>query len=58
MAKIIKLTESDLEKIIKRVLKEDEISLPEMENVPLGKVEALQQALINAGYNIGPTGAD
>jgi peptidoglycan hydrolase-like protein with peptidoglycan-binding domain len=58
MAKIIKLTESDLEKIIKRVLKEDEISLPEMENVPLGKVEALQQALINAGYNIGPTGAE
>ena len=58
MAKIIRLTESDLEQIIKRVLKEDEISLPDMENVPLGKVEAIQQALINAGYNIGPTGAD
>jgi peptidoglycan hydrolase-like protein with peptidoglycan-binding domain len=58
MAKIIKLTESDLEQIIKRVLKEDAAPLPDMENVPLGKVEAVQQALINAGYDIGPTGAD
>ena len=58
MAKIIRLTESDLEKIIKRVLKEDEAPLPDMENVPLGKVEAVQQALINAGYDIGPTGVD
>ena len=58
MARIIKLTESDLEKIIKRVLKEDAAPLPDMENVPLGKVEAVQQALINAGYDIGPTGAD
>jgi peptidoglycan hydrolase-like protein with peptidoglycan-binding domain len=58
MVKIIRLTESDLEQIIKRVLKEDAAPLPEMENVPLGKVEAVQQALINAGYDIGPTGAD
>ena len=58
MAKIIKLTESDLERIIKRVLKEDAAPLPDMENVPLGKVEAVQQALIDAGYDIGPTGVD
>ncbi len=56
--RIIKLTESDLEKIVKKVLKEDADALPEMENVPLGKVEAVQQALVDAGYDIGPTGVD
>jgi len=56
--RIIKLTESDLEKIIKKVLREDVDALPEMENVPLGKVEAVQQALVDAGYDIGPTGVD
>jgi peptidoglycan hydrolase-like protein with peptidoglycan-binding domain len=58
MAKIIRLTESDLEQIIKRVLREDAAPLPDMENVPLGKVEAIQQALVDAGYDIGPTGVD
>jgi hypothetical protein len=58
MVKIIKLTESDLEQIIKRVLREDAAPLPDMENVPLGKVEAIQQALVDAGYDIGPTGVD
>jgi hypothetical protein len=48
-----------LKKTIKKVLlREDEESLPDMENVPLGKVEAVQQALVDAGYNIGPTGVD
>jgi peptidoglycan hydrolase-like protein with peptidoglycan-binding domain len=56
--RIIKLTESDLEKIVKKVLKEDADALPEMENVPLGKVEAIQQALVDAGYDVGPTGVD
>jgi hypothetical protein len=56
--RIIKLTESDLEKIVKKVLKEDVDALPEMENVPLGKVEAIQQALVDAGYDVGPTGVD
>ena len=56
--RIIKLTESDLEKIVKKVLKEDADALPEMENIPLGKVEAVQQALVDAGYDIGPTGVD
>ena len=56
--RIIKLTESDLEKIVKKVLREDVDVLPEMENVPLGKVEAVQQALVDAGYDIGPTGVD
>ena len=58
MTRIVKLTESDLERIVKRVLKEDAAPLPDMENVPLGKVEAVQQALIDAGYDIGPTGVD
>jgi len=56
--RIIKLTESDLEKIIKRVLKEDPQPLPDMENVPLDKVQSVQQALIDAGYDVGPDGAD
>ena len=56
--RIIKLTESDLEKIVKKVLREDAAPLPDMENVPLGKVEAVQQALVDAGYDIGPTGVD
>ena len=56
--RIIKLTESDLEKIIKKVLREDVDALPEMENVPLGKVQAVQQALVDAGYDIGPGGVD
>jgi peptidoglycan hydrolase-like protein with peptidoglycan-binding domain len=58
MKKIIKLTESDLEKIVKRVLKEDVEIEPEMANVPLNKVQSVQQALIDAGYNVGPEGAD
>ena len=56
--KIIELKESDLEKIIKKVLKEDADALPEMEDVPLGKVESVQQALVNAGYDVGPDGVD
>jgi peptidoglycan hydrolase-like protein with peptidoglycan-binding domain len=56
--RIIKLTESDLEKIVKKVLKEDPQPLPDMENVPLGKVEAIQQALVDAGYDVGPSGVD
>lgn len=57
--KIVRLTESDLKKIVNKVLlREDAEALPEMENIPLGKVEALQQALVDAGYNIGPTGVD
>ena len=55
----VQLTESDLKKTIKKVfLREDDEALPDMENVPLGKVEAVQQALVDAGYNIGPTGVD
>ena len=58
MKKIIKLTESDLEQIIKRVLKEDSQLLPDMENVPLDKVKSVQQALVDAGYDVGPYGVD
>ena len=58
MAKIIKLTESDLEQIIKRVLKEDLPSVPAANDVPGNKVRAIQNALIKLGYNVGPTGAD
>ena len=43
-------------KKVNNLLKEDMEALPEMENVPLGKVEAVQQALVNLGYNLGNTG--
>jgi peptidoglycan hydrolase-like protein with peptidoglycan-binding domain len=38
------------------LLSEDMEALPEYEDVSLGKVEAVQQALVNLGYNIGSTG--
>ena len=49
MTKIIKLTESDLERIIKRVLKEDLPSVPAANDVPGNKVRAIQNALIKLG---------
>ena len=56
---VTQLTESDLKKSIKKgLLREDVESLPDMKNVPLGKVESVQQALIDAGYDVGPTGVD
>ena len=58
MTKIIKLTESDLERIIKRVLKEDAPELKQANEVPVNKIKTIQNALIRAGYNVGPTGAD
>jgi peptidoglycan hydrolase-like protein with peptidoglycan-binding domain len=57
--KIIKLTESDLKKIIQKVLlKEDLPSVAAAENVPGNKIRAIQNALIKLGYNVGPSGAD
>jgi peptidoglycan hydrolase-like protein with peptidoglycan-binding domain len=57
--KIIKLTESDLKKIIQKVLlKEDLPSVPAASDVPGNKVRTIQNALIKLGYNVGPTGAD
>lgn len=44
--KTIKLTESDLTKIVKKVLTEQATD----------KVKAVQQALVNLGYNLGNTG--
>jgi peptidoglycan hydrolase-like protein with peptidoglycan-binding domain len=58
MTKIIKLTESDLERIIKRVLKEDLPSVAAASDVPGNKVRTIQNALIKLGYDVGPTGAD
>jgi peptidoglycan hydrolase-like protein with peptidoglycan-binding domain len=59
MENVIRLTESDLKKTIKKVLlREDDEPLPEMKTVPLGKVEAVQQALVDAGYSVGPKGVD
>jgi peptidoglycan hydrolase-like protein with peptidoglycan-binding domain len=46
MKKVIRLTESDLEKIVKRVLKEQSDN----------KVKLVQQALISKGYKIEPNG--
>lgn len=38
------------------LLSEDMEPVAGMENVPLGKVEAVQQALVDLGYNLGKTG--
>ena len=46
MKKVIRLTESDLEKIVKRILKEQSDN----------KVKLVQQALISKGYEIDPNG--
>jgi peptidoglycan hydrolase-like protein with peptidoglycan-binding domain len=57
--KIIKLTESDLKKIIQKVLlKEDLPSVAAADNVPGNKIRTIQNALIKLGYNVGPSGAD
>jgi len=56
---VIRLTESDLKKSIKKgLLMEDDEPLPEMKPFPLGKVESVQQALVDAGYSVGPKGVD
>lgn len=56
---VIRITESDLKKTIKKVfLREDVESLPKTKNIPLGKVQAVQQALVDAGYSVGPPGVD
>lgn len=39
------------------LLSEDMEPVAGMESVPLGKVEAVQQALVNLGYNLGNTGS-
>jgi peptidoglycan hydrolase-like protein with peptidoglycan-binding domain len=39
-----------------KTLNEDMEPIAGMESVPLGKVEAVQQALVNLGYNLGNTG--
>lgn len=63
MSRIVRLTESDLEQIIKKVLKEDIKTNVNPKNLKLGdrgpEVEKLQQRLIDMGVLIlrkGPTG--
>jgi len=68
MKRIIKLTESDLEQIVKKVLKEQSaIGAPNfgMYQMPdfmnrgnRNGVESVQRALIKKGYDVGPSGAD
>jgi peptidoglycan hydrolase-like protein with peptidoglycan-binding domain len=56
--RIVKLKESDLEKIVRKVLNEDVDVIPDMIDVPTDKVSAVQQALVDKGYDVGPTGVD
>jgi hypothetical protein len=52
----IKLTEQDLEKIVKKVLKE-QISVPSVNRGKKGnEVIQIQQELVNKGYNLGTSG--
>lgn len=57
MKKIIKLTESDLETIVKRVINEQNYGLPNF-STNLGGIKSIQQALINKGYSVGKEEVD
>jgi peptidoglycan hydrolase-like protein with peptidoglycan-binding domain len=66
MKRIIKLTESDLEQIVKKVLNEQSVigapnfgmyQMPDFMNRGNG-IESIQRALIKKGYDVGPSGAD
>ena len=57
MKKIIKLTESDLETIVKRVINEQNYGLPNF-STNLGGIKGIQQALINKGYSVGKDEVD
>ena len=67
MSKIIRLTESDLTRIVKRVINEQlanakvtnkpSSEIPNFMTMPNG-VELVQRALLKKGYNVGMKGAD
>ena len=67
MSKIIRLTESDLTRIVKRVINEQlanarvtnkpSSEIPNFMKMPNG-VELVQRALLKKGYNVGMKGAD
>ena len=72
MSKLFKMSDEEISRILNlhesakqkelsgknanNLLIEDMEPVAGMENVPLGKVEAVQQALVNLGYNLGKTG--
>ena len=72
MSKLFKMSDEEISRILNlhesakqkelsgkkvhNLLKEDMEPIAGMESVPLGKVEAVQQALVNLGYNLGNTG--
>jgi hypothetical protein len=70
MKKVIRLTESDLEKIVKRVLKEQSVigapnygmidwkSYDKPSNNSTDRVIEIQKSLIRKGYDVGKRGAD
>ena len=74
MSKLFKMSDEEISRILNlhesakqkelsgkkvhNLLKEDMEPIAGMESVPLGKVEAVQQALVNLGYNLGTTGSN
>lgn len=74
MSKLFKMSDEEISRILNlhesakqkersgkntnNLLKEDMEPIAGMESVPLGKVEAVQQALVNLGYNLGDTGSN
>lgn len=74
MSKLFKMSDEEISRILNlhesakqkersgknthNLLKEDMEPVAGMESVPLGKVEAVQQALVNLGYNLGTTGSN
>jgi peptidoglycan hydrolase-like protein with peptidoglycan-binding domain len=72
MSKLFKMSDEEISRILNlhesakqkelsgkntnNLLKEDMEPIAGMESVPLGKVEAVQQKLVDLGYNLGKTG--
>lgn len=74
MSKLFKMSDEEISRILNlhesakqkersgknthNLLKEDMEPVAGMESVPLGKVEAVQQKLVDLGYNLGDTGSN
>ena len=52
MKKIVKLTESDLVNIVKKVINEQLVNVVDTPK----EIKQIQQKLVNLGYDLGPSG--
>ena len=58
MRKIVRLSENDITKLARRILKEDVVAIPDLINCPEDNVECIQSSLKDKGYGsfLGTTG--